>query len=700
MRAVEPAQQGQLTIDGFGIGYEVFGDEDAPPVLLLPTWQIAPSRHWKMQIPYLARQFRVIAWDPPGIGAGERTTDPAAYNFDHVVDFGIGLLDHLGVVQAAVVGFSKGSIYGLLMAARFPKRVSRLVLIASCTDDWKDGVDPRFWQERESYEGWRKRNAHYWRADYPGWLDFFFRQVCSEPHSTKLIDDMTGWALETTAEVLIAGVENDALMPAMTLDEAVDRVTCPVLMIHGTDDCIETGENCRRWVETSPNFELLEIDGASHVVHARQPVAVNQEIARFLGVPPDRRRRWPRAMSRAERRALFVSSPIGLGHVQRDLAVARELRRIEPRLQIDWLAQPPVSDVLARSGETIHPLSRFLASESSHWESFAGEHRLHAFQAFRDMDEILTANFMVFLDAAGETPYDLWLGDEAWELDHYLHENPELKRAPYVFMTDFVGWLPFNGSVGSREAALTADYNLEMLEHVERFPRLRDRAIYFGDPDDLMPERFGPGLPLIPDWTAEHFTASGYAVPFDPADYTDVAAVRARLGYDPKRPLVICAAGGTTAGRHLMKRAADAWPLIQRARPDARCVIVAGPRIDAGEIPQYPGLEVREYVHDLYEHLAVADLGIVQGGLGTTMELAVTHRPFLYFPLADHFEQRYHVAYRLQRWGAGRQLDFAETSVEELADAALSAIGSDTSRYRSYDTGAARRAAGIIAELL
>ena len=89
------------------------------------------------------------------------------------------------------------------------------------------------------------------------------------------------------------------------------------------------------------------------------------------------------------------------------------------------------------------------------------------------MDEILVNNFMVFSDLVEEQHYDAWIGDEAWELDYFLHENPELKRAPYVWLTDFVGWLPMPDG-GAREAELTADYNAEMVEQIERFPRLRD----------------------------------------------------------------------------------------------------------------------------------------------------------------------------------------------------------------------------------
>ena len=103
------------------------------------------------------------------------------------------------------------------------------------------------------------------------------------------------------------------------------------------------------------------------------------------------------------------------------------------------------------------------------------------------MDEILLANFMVFHDLVRDEHYDLWIGDEAWELDYYLHENPEQKQAAYVWLTDFVGWLPMPDG-GEREAFVAADYNAEMIEHIARFPRVRDQAIFVGNPDDIVPD--------------------------------------------------------------------------------------------------------------------------------------------------------------------------------------------------------------------
>jgi len=704
MRPVEPLLSGRLESQGYQIGYETFGDPKGRPFLLLPTWQIGHSRFWKMQIPFLARYGYVITYDAAGCGRSERTEDPAAFEYDRIVDQGIDLLDHLSIEKADVISLSRGTWYAMLMAACYPKRVSSLVLIGNVFDPDQEPVlnqKELFWQKQEKYVGWGKWNAHYWLDNYKQWLEFFFENVFSEPHSTKPIDDAISWGLETTPEILVRTAADSDLKPKTPLANIVKQVACPVLLIHGGEDRIVEVERSQKLAETRPDFQLAILEGCGHAPLVRDPVRVNGLIEDFLNLRKPERRRWRRAMTRHTPRALFISSPIGLGHVHRDLEIARQLRQRVPELEIEWLAQHPVTRVLKEAGETIHPMSALLASESAHWERSSNGHGLHCFYAWRDMDEILLANFMVFLDVVRDTHYDLWIGDESWEVDYYLHENPELKTAPYVFMTDFLGWVPIDRSPGSREAFLTADYNAEMIEQVERFKHIRDRAIYIGKYEDLLPERFGPGLPLIPEWTGEHFIAVGdYIVAFNPADYADTRAVRERLGYRAEQPLLIVTVGGTAVGQSLLQKACAAWPLIHREQPDARCVIVAGPRIDPANLPKHEAMEVRPYVHNLYEHLAVADLAIVQGGLSTTMELAAMKRPFLYFPIVNHCEQQYHVTHRLGRYKAGKRLDYAETSSQTLAEIALGNLGSDTNGTCSLEPGSASRAAEIIAELL
>jgi predicted glycosyltransferase len=409
-------------------------------------------------------------------------------------------------------------------------------------------------------------------------------------------------------------------------------------------------------------------------------------------------RTYTRSLAR-RRRALYISSPIGLGHAQRDVAIADELRKLHPDLEIDWLAQHPVTAVLEARGESIHPLSSELASESAHITAESTGHDLNAFQAIRRMDEILVNNFMVFQDAVEEGEYDLVVGDEAWDVDHYLHEHPELKRTAFAWMTDFVGWLPMPEG-GDREAYLTSDYNAEMIEHVERFPRVRDRAIFVGEPDDIVPDDFGPDLPSIRDWTEQHYQFSGYITGFDPTPLIDGReALRRELGYGPDERIVLVTVGGSGVGEPLLRRVIASFPDAARRVNGLRMIAVAGPRIDPSSLQAAPGVDLRAFVPELYKHLAACDLAVVQGGLTTTMELVAARRPFLYFPLGNHFEQNRHVRHRLERYRAGRYMDYASSPPEVIAEAIVTEIDRPV-LYRPVEADGAARAAALIAPLV
>ncbi len=402
-------------------------------------------------------------------------------------------------------------------------------------------------------------------------------------------------------------------------------------------------------------------------------------------------------MSR-RKRVLYLSSPIGLGHVRRDLAIVEELKTIAPDLEVDWLAQHPVTAALEAAGESVHPASEWLASESGHIASESTGHELHCFQALRRMDEILVANFMIFQEVVEEGNYDLIVGDEAWDVDYYWHENPELKRGSHVWMTDFVGYLPM-AEGGAHEAFLTADYNAEMIEHIARFPRIRDRAVFVGNPDDIFPAEFGPGLPKIRDWTEEHFAFSGYITGFDPPAPDQVGEWREEFGYAPDEKVCIVTVGGSGVGRDLLEKVIRSYPEARDLVPGLRMIAVAGPRIDPRSLESREGLEVRGYIPDLHRHLSVCDVAVVQGGLTTTMELTAAQRPFLYFPLRNHFEQNFHVRHRLDQYGAGRYMEYASSDASDIASALAAEMAVGAS-YRPVETGGAARAARLIADLL
>ena len=696
-RARYPDDTGYIERDGVRVFWERYGDGDQA-ILFLPTWSIVHSRCWKAQIPYFVRHARVLTFDGRGNGRSDRPSSPEAYAPSEFVADALAVLDATDTDRAWVVSLSLGAQRALMLGADHAERVEGLVFIAPDVPLPLSSPPPvptaeTFTEPTATYTGWEKFNQHYWREHYEDFLEFFIGQIFSEPHSTKQIEDAIGWGLDTDPHTLAMTALAPRLDPASVV-ELAPRVHGRSLVIHGTEDAVRPYGSGAALAELLGG-PLVTMDGSGHNPHIRDPVKVNLILRAFIGRRPTSA--WTRAKARP-RRALNISSSIGLGHAQRDVAIARELRKLVSDLEIDWLAQDPVTRVLEAEGERVHRASAELANESSHIESESAEHDLHAFQAWRRMDEILINNFMVFHDLVEAEPYDLWIGDEAWELDYYLHENPELKRAVYCWLTDFVGWLPMPDG-GEREAFLTADYNAEMVEHIARFPRVRDCAIFVGTPGDIVPDRLGPELPLIREWTEQHFEFAGYVSAVDPQALADRDALRSELGYREDERICIVSVGGTGVGEYLLRRVIDAHRLAATLVPGLRTIVVAGPRIDPGSLPRHDGLEVIGYVHNLYRHLAACDLAVIQGGLTTAMELTANRRPFLYFPLRHHFEQNFHVRHRLDCYHAGRYMDITRSPPEAIAAAIAEEIDREV-EYLPVETDGARRAAARIAEML
>ena len=184
-----------------------------------------------------------------------------------------------------------------------------------------------------------------------------------------------------------------------------------------------------------------------------------------------------------------------------------------------------------------------------------------------------------------------------------------------------------------------------MIEQRARFRRVRDRSIFVGDPDDVVPDTFGPGLPAIRRVDGGELRLRRLRHRVRPGR---VRRPRARCG--PSSATRPTTSGVRGHGRRLGRRwrpaaAGRSTPCrsARAARADLRFVVVAGPRIDPASLPPRDGVHVHGYVPDLYRHLAACDVAVVQGGLTTCMELTANRRPFVYVPLRHHFEQNFHV---------------------------------------------------------
>ena len=238
MRACQPVADGYVDRDGVKVHYELFGAGE-PTVLLLPTWSVMHSRHWKMQVPYLARHCRVVTFDGRGNGRSDRPAQPEAYAETEFAADALAVMDATQTARAIIVGFSMGAHRGLLLAANHPERVEAAVFIGPNYPGGGQPVPERTmysWEEElDTEEGWAKHNHHYWLRDFKGYLEFFMSRMFSEPHSTKPIEDGVGWGLDTTPETLALTY----LAPFMEPEEARElagRIRCPVLVIHGEND--------------------------------------------------------------------------------------------------------------------------------------------------------------------------------------------------------------------------------------------------------------------------------------------------------------------------------------------------------------------------------------------------------------------------------------------------------------------------------
>jgi pimeloyl-ACP methyl ester carboxylesterase len=283
-RARYPDEEGYVERDGIRVFYEVYGTGE-PTVLLLPTWSIIHSRHWKMQIPYLARHFRVLTFDGRGNGKADRPSGVEAYTEHEFAEDSLAVMNATGTDSAVVVGLSCGALWGTLLAADHPDRVKGAIFIGPAVP-LAPGHPERnvhsFEDRLDTDEGWAKYNRHYWLEQYEEFLRYFFAQMFTEPHSTKQIEDCVGWGLEIPPEALIESSEALDLCGLESFRDICTRVRCPVLVLHGDEDAIRPLAQGAAMAEATGGT-LVTLVGSGHGPHARDPVKVNLLIRDFVG---------------------------------------------------------------------------------------------------------------------------------------------------------------------------------------------------------------------------------------------------------------------------------------------------------------------------------------------------------------------------------------------------------------------------------
>jgi pimeloyl-ACP methyl ester carboxylesterase len=284
VRAVEADVEGTVVRNGVRVRYARYGS-GTPTVLLLPTWSLVHSRHWKMQVPYLARHYTVLTFDGRGNGRSDRPSAPAAYGIAEFAADALAVMDATETEDAVLVGVSRGTLWSLELCAGHPERVLGAVFIAPAVPfampPLERAVLERFGEVVEHPVGWEKYNAHHWKADYRDFVEFFVGRMFTEPHSTKQYEDAVGWALDTDPATLIATRRGLDEATPQAIGRLAKSVRCPVLVIHGSHDAIRGHVQGASLAERTRG-SLVTLEGSGHFPHTRDPVRVNLLIKHFV----------------------------------------------------------------------------------------------------------------------------------------------------------------------------------------------------------------------------------------------------------------------------------------------------------------------------------------------------------------------------------------------------------------------------------
>ncbi len=394
-------------------------------------------------------------------------------------------------------------------------------------------------------------------------------------------------------------------------------------------------------------------------------------------------------------KVLFISGSIGLGHVMRDLEIARELRRLEPDLELLWLADDPARSVIDGAGEKIVPEATYVSYGTRTIEAGAEDFKTNMVMIGVDMMNESAVNARVCRQVVERERVDLVIGDETYDLLEALQKDRNLlKGVMMVFITDFLGFEVMTENPIERQYI---NYANGVWYRALSDRQMVAKTIFIGVPDDIPDRSWGPLLPTYRKLGNE-VDFVGYILPFDPNGLAKRTDLRKELGYGPE-PLIICTVGGTAVGRELLDLCARSLPFIRRSLPGAKMVLVGGPRIDPSTIKGMEGVMVRGFIPELYKHLAVCDLAITIAGGTTSLELIALGKPFIYFPLEQHFEQVVHVTGANKRRGAKLCMSFSQTTPELLATIVIENIGSKV-EYDPLPLDGARKAATLIIEVL
>jgi pimeloyl-ACP methyl ester carboxylesterase len=263
--------------NGIELCYETFGEPDDPTMLLVMglgsqmiQWPddfcaaLAERGHQVVRFDNrdTGESTRFDGEDSPSVRAAIGGGDVAVpYLLADMADDAVGLLDHLGVDHAHVLGVSMGGMIAQTIAIRHPRRVASLTSVMSTTGDPDVGSPTSEAMRalmapppasREAYQDAAVHHAHVWGS--PGLFD------------AERLRDTAGRAWDRGYDPGGTARQMLAILSSGSRSADLARLSVPTLVIHGTADTLVQPSGGERTAEVIPDAKLLVIEGMGHDV--------------------------------------------------------------------------------------------------------------------------------------------------------------------------------------------------------------------------------------------------------------------------------------------------------------------------------------------------------------------------------------------------------------------------------------------------
>ncbi len=363
-------------------------------------------------------------------------------------------------------------------------------------------------------------------------------------------------------------------------------------------------------------------------------------------------------------RSLFLPSHVGLGHVARDEAIARSLKKLIPYLRIEWCSAEPSLTHLRLWNEKVLPCSKKLTSFSKAIEGVFNEHGYNLRMLGKYLS-ILKNNFKLLQDYINLSNYDMVFADEFWEF--MLSASQEIKDK-VVFASDLV-FMPYGDGLISYLISLILNKYFK-----QSFLKFRHR-IYMNTLCEAPKGKWYLVLgENVRKWISRNMFIAGLCTSYLPGELPSVKLARKALKVSEGEYLIVSSVGGTSARGEIILH--KVFKAVRRVRDDSKVkiklAIVSGPRIKLSFKEILPEWVISYSTLKSLSTLYMAgDLFIVRPGRTTTADLECLPRSFrgILVPIKNHLEHEHIAKEAAARFPNLFRVVGEGLSVQELAKA-------------------------------